>query len=175
METSELLQQIDTDLSAVVDKARQSLVEISNGRRGQGAGTIWHSDGLIVTNAHVVHGRTPIVTLPDGPWCQRRCWRTMQTSMWPRSKVDATGLPTVELGEFRASCAPANGYWPWGIRGASRAGYSRRRDRLRARTGRSCRSPGRGERLRSPPTMPAASGWSPAFTTCAPATPVAPW
>ncbi|MCB0241416.1 MAG: peptidase S1, partial [Anaerolineae bacterium] len=58
-----ILQQIDDDLGAIVQNARRSLVEIRTGRRGQGAGTIWHADGLIITNAHVVHDKSPTVTL----------------------------------------------------------------------------------------------------------------
>ena len=125
METSELLQQIDTDLSAVVDKARQSLVEISNGRRGQGAGTIWHSDGLIITNAHVVHGHTPTVTLPDGRVLPAKVLAHDPSLDVAALKVDATGLPTVELGESSKLRA---GEWllalghPWGVEGAATAG-----------------------------------------------------
>ena len=125
METSELLQQIDTDLSAVVDKARQSLVEISNGRRGQGAGTIWHSDGLIVTNAHVVHGQNPKVTLPDGRVLPAKVLAHDPSLDVAALKVDATGLPTVELGESSKLRA---GEWllalghPWGVEGAATAG-----------------------------------------------------
>ncbi len=46
---SNLLQQLNDELSATVEKVRHSLVQIRNGRGGAGAGTIWHPDGLIIT------------------------------------------------------------------------------------------------------------------------------
>ena len=63
---SDLLMQLNADMADVVEGVRQSLVEIRNGHRGVGAGTIWHPDGLILTNAHVVGRRNLQVTLPDG-------------------------------------------------------------------------------------------------------------
>jgi serine protease Do len=52
-------------LDALVGSVRRSLVLIQNGQ-GVGAGILWRSDGLILTNQHVVaHGR-PRVILDDG-------------------------------------------------------------------------------------------------------------
>lgn len=53
-------------MACVAEKARRGLVQVRNGRRGAGAGTIWHPDGLILTNAHVARNRSLQVTLPDG-------------------------------------------------------------------------------------------------------------
>ncbi len=61
-----LTNRLDRDLADVAQKARGSLVQIHNGARGAGAGTIWHPQGLIVTNAHVVGHGDLRVTLPDG-------------------------------------------------------------------------------------------------------------
>ena len=57
---------LDADLADVVETVHRSLVQVRNGQRGAGAGTIWLAQGLIVTHAHVV-GRGPVkVDLPDG-------------------------------------------------------------------------------------------------------------
>ncbi len=61
-----LLQQLNDEVAALVERVDRSLVQVHNGGRSGGAGVIIHSDGLIVTNAHVVRRRTPQVTLPDG-------------------------------------------------------------------------------------------------------------
>jgi serine protease Do len=125
MDTGILLKQIDIDLATVVDQARRSLVEISNGRRGHGAGTIWHPDGLIVTNAHVVHVQSPKVTLPDGRELPARLLAHDPGLDVAALKVDASDLSTVTLGESTRLRA---GEWvlalghPWGVEGAATGG-----------------------------------------------------
>ena len=125
MDPTNLLKQIDADLSAVVEQVRGSLVEISNGRRGHGAGTIWHPDGLIVTNAHVVHVQSPKVTLPDGQELPARLLAHDPALDVAALKVDASNLPTVALGDSTKLRA---GEWvlalghPWGVEGAATGG-----------------------------------------------------
>lgn len=119
------IQQLNDDLSAVVQKVRRSLVQVSNGRSGHGAGSIWHPDGLIVTNNHVVGRRSPTVTLADG--------RSFTATLLARDEehdlaalsIDATDLPTIELGDSKAL---KPGQWvtsighPWGVLGAITGG-----------------------------------------------------
>ena len=120
-----MLQQLDGEMAALVDLARRSLVEISNGRRGHGAGTIWHPDGLVITNAHVVHVQSPQVTLASGQTLPARLLAHSPELDLAALKIDASGLPTVELGESSKLRA---GEWvmalghPWGVPGAVSSG-----------------------------------------------------
>jgi serine protease Do len=124
-ETLNWLQSLNNGLADVVDKVHRSLVQISNGR-GAGAGTIWHADGLIITNAHVVWGHQNLnVTLPDG--------RTLPAQVIAYDKdldlaaltVNANDLPTIELGDSRllkpGEFVTAIGH-PWGVQGAITSG-----------------------------------------------------
>src|SRR5512143_3804647 len=120
-----LMLQLDVDLAALAEKVQGSLVEIHNGRRGHGAGTIWHASGLIVTNAHVVGDGKVGVTLPDGRDLPARILARDGRRDLAALSVDATDLPTIELGDSR-SLRP--GQWvmalghPWGVPKAFTAG-----------------------------------------------------
>lgn len=66
-------QQINQANAAVVEQVGQSVVRIYSGEDGIGAGMIWHADGVIVTNAHVVADKNGqrnnlVVALADGTW-----------------------------------------------------------------------------------------------------------
>jgi serine protease Do len=50
----------------IAEQLRRSTVLIESGGRGSGSGVIWSSEGVIVTNAHVVHGSNVRVQLWDG-------------------------------------------------------------------------------------------------------------
>ena len=122
---SDLLQQLNRELAAVAEEAQRSLVSISNGRRGAGAGTIWHPEGLILTNAHVVQLRSPKVTLPDGRTSPGRVLAHDEELDLAALRVDAADLPTIELGRSQRL---RPGQWvlavghPWGVAGAATAG-----------------------------------------------------
>jgi len=130
---SALLEQLNLEMGDVVDKARRSLVQVHNGRRGAGSGTIWHRDGLIVTNAHVVSGRGHRhgpsrelrVTLPDGTTLPARLLARDEVRDVAALLVQAKDLTPIELGTSRdlqpGQWVLAVGY-PWGVAGAATAG-----------------------------------------------------
>jgi S1-C subfamily serine protease len=127
---SDLVDQINEQMSSVVDGARRCLVQVCleqvhNGRRGAGAGTILHADGLVITNAHVVKRQSPNVTLADGRTLPGRLLTYDEEMDLAAVAVDARDLPTIELGR-RGQLRP--GQWvvalghPWGVTGATTAG-----------------------------------------------------
>jgi serine protease Do len=122
---SNLMSQLNAELAVVVEDVRQSLVEIRNGHRGVGAGTIWHPEGLILTNAHVVGRRSLQVALPDGRQFKARVLAHDGSRDIAALSVDAVDLPTIELGDSQNLRA---GQWvlalghPWGVAGAATAG-----------------------------------------------------
>jgi S1-C subfamily serine protease len=120
-----VLPELNADLADTVERVHRSLVHIHNGKRGNGAGMIWHPRGLIVTNAHVA-GRGPLkVELPDG--------RTLPAQILARDpgrdlaalRVEAGALQPIPLGD---SLRLRPGDWvmavgdPWGVPGAATAG-----------------------------------------------------
>lgn len=122
---SELLQQLNDQLSALVARSRPSLVQVHNGRQGNGAGTILHPDGLIITNAHVVQRHSPKIMLWDRRTFPGRLLAYDERLDLAAVSIEAHDLPTIELGNGRDLRA---GQWvfamghPWGITGATTAG-----------------------------------------------------
>lgn len=134
-----ILQQLNQDLARIVAGALPSLVQVQNdggGGRGRasapsgGAGTVWHADGLVLTNAHVVAPsvrgrRTPVVVLADGSRHRARVVGYDARHDIAALTIDARGLPTIEVGD---SAEIATGDWvtaighPWGVRNAVTAG-----------------------------------------------------
>lgn len=117
--------ELNTEAGDVVDRVHASLVQIRNGRRGAGAGTIWHPQGLIVTNAHVA-GRGPLtVELPDGRVFPAEILAADGEVDIAALRIDAADLPTIQLADSRAV---RPGQWvtavghPWGVTGAATAG-----------------------------------------------------
>lgn len=123
---SDLLRQLNAELTNVIAAARRSLVQVANGRGGAGAGTVWHSDGLIVTNYHVIAGRGPLrVTLSTGETLPARVLAASPDHDLAALVVEADGLPVIEAGN---SLALRPGQWvmalghPWGVLGAVTGG-----------------------------------------------------
>lgn len=121
---STLLQQLNAGMAGLVQVARRSLVQIENGH-GQGAGTIWQPDGLILTNAHVAGRHGLRVTLPDGQAVPARVLAVDPDSDLAALAVEAHDLPAIALGD---STLLRPGQWviaighPWGVAGAVTGG-----------------------------------------------------
>jgi serine protease Do len=122
---SELLHALNAQMSTVVSQVLPSLVRLSDGRRGHGAGTIWHSQGLILTNAHVVQGHAPKVTLWDGRSFPSRLLCTDERRDLAALAIEASDLPAIQLSNGKTVLS---GQWavalghPWGVIGATSAG-----------------------------------------------------
>jgi serine protease Do len=122
---TDFLQQLNDSMADIVERVHSSLVQVHNGR-GAGAGTIWHPEGLIVTNAHVVIGRHDLkVTLPTGDTYPANVLAYDEARDLAGLAVEANDLPTIELGDSR-QLRP--GQWvmclghPWGVTGALTSG-----------------------------------------------------
>lgn len=122
---SKLLQALNEEMTAVVQNVRPAVVQLTNGHRGSGAGTIWHADGLILTNAHVAQRQSPNVTLWDGREFPSKLLASDEKRDLAALMIDAADLPTIKLGR---STDLKPGDWvfavghPWGVLGAVSAG-----------------------------------------------------
>jgi len=86
-----LLQRLDRATADLVERANRSIVQVRNARGGAGAGSVWHADGLVITNAHVVHEEHPTVVLSDG--------REFSATVLARSKtLDIAASPLTQRG-----------------------------------------------------------------------------
>jgi serine protease Do len=95
-------------LSPLLQLVRGSLVRVLAARSASGAGTVWHSDGWIVSNAHVLSNGAPTVELDDGRQFPARLIAVNSTWDLALLSIPAGGLPaaeplgsgTVEVGEL---------------------------------------------------------------------------
>ena len=135
---STILTSFNNDLAAVSEIALRSLVRVRNGPHGVGAGTVWHADGLILTNNHVVEGsgrratnfqqgltQGLTVVLPDGRELPAKVLARDPDNDLAALRIQATGLPPIELGDSRqlhaGELVVALGF-PWGVTGGATTG-----------------------------------------------------
>lgn len=127
-----VLQSLNNELAGVVEKIRPNLVQIQNKGRNQsgGAGIIWDTDGLIITNAHVVapsikRHRSPTIVLPDGTTSDCEVVAIDNAHDLAALKVSAPNLDAVSVGDSKSL---VSGDWvtaighPWGVVGAVTSG-----------------------------------------------------
>jgi S1-C subfamily serine protease len=129
-----MLEELNNDLARTVDAAERGLVHIQSGS-GFGSGTIVHSEGLIVTNAHVVGGGVKQIALPDGTRVEARVVAYDRYHDLAALSATATGLAPIAIGDSEelksGQFVFAIGN-PWGVPGAVTAGaYIGKRRELR--------------------------------------------
>ena len=120
-----LLQQMSLGVEQLVVQTRLSLVEVRSASRGLGSGVVWHSDGLVLTCAHVVGNGPVTVKLADGTEMPARTLARDDSMDVAALMVEAEGLMPIGLGDSRnlhpGQWVLAVGY-PWGAKGAATAG-----------------------------------------------------
>ena len=132
-----LIPQLNADLSELADRVRNSLVQVTVGRRGSGSGVVFSDDGLVITNSHVVSGKGRRssgdrlqVTLPDGAVVAGELLAKDEESDVAVLKIEGAegNLPElhpIELGDSRSLRA---GQWvmamghPWGVAAVAAGG-----------------------------------------------------
>ena len=86
----------------IAERLRRSTVLVHSGDRGSGSGVIWSSDGLVITNSHVVRGARASVQLWDG-----REFEAVIRSRDPRRdlaqlRIEADSLPAAAVADSSA-------------------------------------------------------------------------
>lgn len=121
----DILAQLNDEMAGVVEQVQRSLVRVSAGQIGGGAGVIVGKDGLILTNAHVIRSEALHVTLPNGQVVPAELVAQAADYDLAALRVEGSDLPAAALGD---SGAVRPGDWvfavghPWGIKGAVTSG-----------------------------------------------------
>lgn len=90
---------VDAELTALYRRMLPSVVQITGGN-GNGAGTIWHADGLVVTNAHVAGPRDRLrVILHDNRSFEGNVVARDQPNDLALVEIEAADLPAVAIGD----------------------------------------------------------------------------
>lgn len=102
LETTDTSAQIASQLAMVAQQLRDCTVQVRSREIGGGSGVIWHSDGLIITNAHVAQTEKTTVELEDG-----RVFEAVRTSIDPMLdlaalRIEATDLEAATIGNSDA-------------------------------------------------------------------------
>jgi len=96
------LSEFSDELETLVETSAPSVVAVEHGR-GQGSGIIVSGDGYVITNAHVVHGRSGMlsVRLAGGEELRAEVIGEDHTSDLAVLRVGARGLSSLSLDESR--------------------------------------------------------------------------
>lgn len=94
-----LSSQIADALAGLVANVQNSVVMVRSGRRGAGSGIVWRSDGVVMTNHHVVGNREQVTVLfPDDRELPAQVIARDPVLDLAALRVDALGLQAVEIG-----------------------------------------------------------------------------
>ena len=93
---------LNEELVAVAEALNRSTVQVQSRRFGGGSGVIWNSNGLIITNAHVIRGMGAKVKLSDKRVLNAVCIKRDTIRDLAALKVDATDLPAATIGDSDA-------------------------------------------------------------------------
>lgn len=136
-----LLTRLNSDLDELANVVRRSLVQVAAGRQGGGSGVIFSADGLVVTNAHVVSGKSGRGTLKEFQVTLPSSAVASATVLAKDDDIDVavlriapydgqhdgklSNLHPIELGDSKnlrpGQWVMAMGY-PWGVAGAAAGG-----------------------------------------------------
>src|SRR3712207_4221725 len=98
----ERLTGVSGELAGVAAGLRRSLVVVRGRWNGSGSGVIWRSDGIIMTNDHVVRADGVRVTLDNGrEWDAQVVGRDKNLDL-AALRIPTTGLPAAPIGNSRA-------------------------------------------------------------------------
>lgn len=93
---------LNDELAAVAEVLSRSTVQVQSRRFGGGSGVIWDSEGLIITNAHVIRGSQAEVKLSDKRVLDAVCIKRDIHQDLAALRVDATDLPAATIGDSDA-------------------------------------------------------------------------
>lgn len=124
--TGSVFTRVNDALRGLAAEVQQRVVQVRTGREGGGAGTIWRSDGLVLTSAHVLRRGPLEVALYDGRVFRAQVVARDDARDLAALALDgAAGLPAIEPAD-PARIVP--GQWvmavghPWGVRHAVSGG-----------------------------------------------------
>lgn len=83
----------------IAEQLRRSTVLIHSGGRGSGSGVIWSSDGMLVTNAHVVRSTRPMIQLWDGREYQATVHSRDPLRDLAQLRINETNLPAASAAD----------------------------------------------------------------------------
>jgi S1-C subfamily serine protease len=111
---------LNDQIADVVARVRAGMVKISNGYRSGGAGCIIHSEGLVVTNAHVIQSDKVRIHIGPDDYLEGRLLARDTRIDIAAIVVDANNLPVIPMGDSGGTRPGELVFslgFPWGIEG----------------------------------------------------------